>query len=515
MVRLVRVPATGPPRLVQRSPSGIGGTLSGDTRSPQKDNALPDTRRSVRTESMGMRIAQIPAVIQHAFATFLGVPTAVVGAFILLAIGTYALDRGGGGWLQPLGHMLQTHIFTDAEATTQVLSTVAGGMITITSITFSLLLVALQQSAGSMTHAVFDQFLRRYLNQFYAGWFIGITLFTLVTLATVRPEFNPIFGATLALLFAVSALYVLLLMIYSAIQQMRPSAILESIHDHTLRARERQIPLLRRTRRQPHLLGSPRGTVHAPSDGFVTGIDIDAIGVALREVPRAEVALHLPLGSYAAFGDPLAELRASPTDDVSRLAAAVARAITLQRERDLERDPAFGLEQIETIAWTTISTSKQDPNPGLEAVRNLRDLLARWAVADLEETGEAGEECLAIVYPDDVVERLLGTIESLTIVASESMQHHVYADILRGLATTMDRLPPPLAKRTEELVLRSLAGLGDQMLSAELEAALDQIATALDEAERGEGAAAVRAARGELAMSVGRLNSRATRVPRG
>lgn len=468
---------------------------------------------AARSESLGARIAQIPFVIRHAFATFLAVPTLVVAAFILLAIATYALDRGESGRLQPLREWLQSHIFTDPEAATQVLSTIAGGMITVTSITFSLLLVALQQSAGSMTHAVFDQFLRRYLNQVYAGWFIGITLFTLVTLATVRPEFNPIFGATLALLFAVSALYVLLLMIYSAIEQMRPSAILESIHDHTLRARERQADLLRRTRRRPEGRGAARQTVRAPSDGFVTDIDLDALERRLRDAPRAEIVLRLALGSYAAYGDPIADITAAPGDDLDGLAAAVERAVTLERERNLERDPSFGLEQMETIAWTTISTSKQDPNPGLEAVRNLRDLLARWAVADPEETGEAEEDGLPIVYPDNVIERLMGTIESLTIVASESMQHHVYADVLRGLATTMDRLPPELARRAEEVVLRSLAGLGDQVLSAELEDALGDIAAALDGAGLTQGAAAVRAAGTELAASVGSLNSRATRVP--
>jgi uncharacterized membrane protein len=474
---------------------------------------VPNSSESVRSESAGMRVARIPGEIRHAFATFLAVPTLVVGAFILLAIGTYALDQASGGWLNPLEHALRRHIFTDSEATTQVLSTVAGGMITITSITFSLLLVALQQSAGSMTHAVFDQFLRRSLNQFYAGWFIGITLFTLVTLATVRPEFNPIFGATLVLLFAVSALYVLLLMIYSAIEQMRPSAILESIHDHTLRARERQLTLLRRTRRTPQGLGSVRRTVRAPVDGFITAIDLGVLETALREEPQAEITFHLPIGSYAAFGDQVAEVTASPAGDPDALAAAVERAVAIQRERDLERDPSFGLEQIETIAWTTISTSKQDPNPGLEAVRNLRDLLARWAVADPEQTGESEPEPLAIVYPDDVIERLMGTIESLTIVTSESMQHHVYADILRGLATTMDRLPPDLAQRTEDLVLRSLAGLGDQVLSAELEGALDDIAAAFADAGLTEGAIAVRAACAQLAASVGQLNSRATRVP--
>ena len=130
---------------------------------------MEKTNPAARTESLGDRLAQIATVIRHAFATFLAVPTLVVAAFILLAIGTYALDQAGGGWLTPLEQILQRHIFTDSEATTQVLSTIAGRMITITSITFSLLLVALQQSAGSITHAVFDQFLRRSLNQFYAG----------------------------------------------------------------------------------------------------------------------------------------------------------------------------------------------------------------------------------------------------------------------------------------------------------------------------------------------------------
>ena len=470
------------------------------------------SNHSAGNETPGARTSQIPAVIRHAFKTFLAVPTAVVIAFLLLVFVSTALDRQRPGWLEPLHQVLQAHLFADSESSTQVLSAIAGGMITVTSITFSLLLVALQQSAGSMTHAVFDQFLRRYLNQIYAGWFIGITLFTLITLATVSQEFNPVYGATLSLLFAVSALYVLLLLIYSAIEQMRPSAILESIHDHTLQARERQKPLLQRTRRRPQGTGSTRRTVRAATDGFVSAIDLDALATALRRAPGAEIALHLPIGAYAAFEDVLAEVRAWPADDIEGLVEAVRRAIRLERERDLDRDPSFGIEQIETIAWTTISTSKQDPNPGLEAVRNLRDLLARWAVAD-PDGAESSDQRLAVVYPDDVMERLLGTIESLTVVASESMQHHVYADILRGFATTLDRLPPPLAKRVEEAVLRSLAGLGDHVLSAELEDALSAVADALEQASLGAGAEAVRAAQSELATSVGRLNSRATRVP--
>jgi uncharacterized membrane protein len=474
---------------------------------------MPRSNNSPHTESMREELARIPATVRLAFASFLGVPTIVVGIFLAVAVATAALDRSEAGWLDPVRRLLESYFFSSTEDTRQALATMAGGMLTVTSITFSLLLVALQQSAGSMTHAVFDQFLRRRLNQVYAGWFIGVTLYTLVILATVGADLNPIFGATLSLLLAISALYVLLLLIYGAIEQMQPSAILQSIHDHTLEARARQQPLLRRTRRHSASAEPVRQTVRAAGDGFIAALDLDDLAAALAKSPYAEIDVRLPIGAYVAFHDPLAEVRGADEAGMNDLAAAVQRAVRLERERDLDADPAFGIEQIGTIAWTAISTSKQDPSPGLEAARNLRDLLARW-VEPAEESGEETDgEPLAVVYPDDVMERLMGTIESLAVVTTESMQHQVYAGILRGLATLLDRLPPPLARRAEEVVLRSLAGLGDHILSAELDHALREIADALEQAGLGEGAAAVRIARTELATSIGRLNSRSTRVP--
>jgi uncharacterized membrane protein len=458
-----------------------------------------------------MRLARIPVTIKHAFESFLGIPTAVVAAFFVLSAVTFILDKRQPAWLSGLREFLQTHLFVDTESTTQVLTTIAGGMLTVTSITFSLLLVALQQSAGSMTHAVFDQFMRRWLNQFFAGWFVGLTLYTLITLATVSPQFNPILGATLSLILAGSALYVLLLMIYSMIEQMRPEMILESIHDHALSARQRQLALLRRTRRKPERHDAPCHVIRARGDGFVTAIDLDRLAPALAEAQAAEVVLCLPLGGYAAFGDPLAEVRA-PADRCKAIAESVERSLLFERERDLDRDAAFAIEQIETIAWSAISTSKQDPAPGREAIRNLRDLLARWVAADDEEE-ELAVDRLPVVYPDDVMEQLMAALESLAVASTESMQHQVFAEIVSGLAATLNRLPPRLVQRSEELILRSLAGLGDHMLTAELDRALSSLVEAMREVGLAESADAVGLARQELSASVGRLNSRGTRVP--
>ena len=62
---------------------------------------------------------------------------------------------------------------------------------TVASITISLLLLALQQSAANMTTQILDQFLRRRINQAYFGFFVGLALYSLVTLtlATVDKPF--------------------------------------------------------------------------------------------------------------------------------------------------------------------------------------------------------------------------------------------------------------------------------------------------------------------------------------
>jgi uncharacterized membrane protein len=474
---------------------------------------LTHKREFGRTESLAAHLARIPAALRLAFTSFLAVPTGMVGGFLLVAIVTYLLDRRQAGWLAPLRSLLQAHVFGSPEATAQLLATVAAGMITLTSITFSLLLVALQQSAGSMTHAVFDQFLRRRLNQAYAGWFIGLTLFTLVTLATVAPPFNPILGAMLSLILAISGLYVLLLLIYAAIEQMRPEAILESIHDHALAARQRQQGLLARTQRHAQVAGEPQRVVLTGTDGYVTGIDLDTLEGGLASAAGAEIVLRLPIGGYVAFQDPIADIHNAPPDHVDKLAEAVKQAVHIDRARDLDQDPAFALEQIEAIGWTSISTSKQDPGPGLEAVRNLRDLLARW-IGPADNPGTDDGERLAVVYPDDLQEQLMESFASLAAVTTESMQHQVYAEILFGFATMLDRLPETTTRRIEEMVLRSLSGLGDLMLTAELDRALAAMIAAFERADLTRGATEVRIARNEMARALGNLNSRSTRVPR-
>jgi uncharacterized membrane protein len=407
-------------------------------------------------------------------------------------------------------------LFSDSEAARNFLGVIASSIITVTSITLSLLLIAVQQGAASLTSLVFDQFLRRRTNQLYFGFFIGLALYALIVLASVNPAHQPIYGVALAGLLTIVALFMLILLIYNTINQMRPVVIIKTIHDHALVARDRQRDLLRRTRRSPHLAGAADRHVHqvaANRNGFMTGLDV--AGIDNAAAGDIEVVILASIGDYVAFGDPVAEIRTARASIDSSLKAIVEAAVILQEQRDLDTDPAFGVGQLVTIGWTSISTAKSNPDPGILTICNLRDLLARWLATDAAFGAAAANACpdARVVYVDNLPERVMQAFESLVVVASESMQHQSAAQVYRTFASLFHRLPPGLQRQADDLLMRSLSGLGDHVLTSELATCLSVLAEALTKSGRSRSAGAIEKARDELAGSVGLLNSRSTRTP--
>lgn len=447
-------------------------------------------------------------LIRRAFAEFMFIPTLLIVGFLILAALTYALDSIQVEAVKPLRDFLRSHVFANAVATSGLLAAIAAGVITMTSISISLLLIAVQQSASSMTAQVFDQFLRRKVNQIYFGFFIGLALYSLITLATVNEPFNPVFGATIAFLATTVSLYLLILLLYTTINQMRPIEIVEAIHEHILAARGRQLSFIRKTRRGPFRSWKITAPVLTEKHGYVTYVDLDEIGEAAGD--RGEVILQVPIGAYVAFHDTVASVQADSDKDASQIADAVVRALRIERQRDIALDPTYGIEQLEMIAWTSISTSKSNPAPGLITIHCLRDVMARWSEEEDIDTDRT--KTAPVVYTDDVFPKLFDTFETFAVVSSESMQHQIFIEVLRVITLMFERLPNERHDRAEDMIMRILPALGDHVLTAELDKALSALTASLTELGRLNTAAALETARQKLSQTIGELNSRSTRV---
>ena len=460
-------------------------------------------------------LRRLPQTIRRAFAEFLKIPALIILAFLALAAATTAFDYSYAGPGHPLHTALREYFFRNGQATSDLLATIAGSIITVLSITFSMLLLAVQQAAGALTHQVYDQFLRRRINQIYFGFFVGLAVYTLVILATVDQPYNPVFGATVALVLTLVALILVIVLLYTTVNQMRPVVVIEKIHDHALRARERQLAWLRRVRSTAQSSGQFESPVTAAVHGYVVRIDVDALAAA-AEAADGEVVflLRVPIGASVAFQDEIATIRADRAVDFTRLADCVRAAVHIEQQRDLDADPAYGIEQLAIIAWTSVSTAKSNPSPGLLVLHSLRDLLARWSVDRADEDPPVPiAERFPVVYADDVMTRLFDAFEMLAVVASESMQPQTAAEFVRTFAMMFHRLPAEHQSRAEDLIRRSLPALGDHVLTAELDAALHELVAALNTAGRTSAAAEVEAARCSLATTIGKLRSRSTRAP--
>ncbi|RZM32914.1 MAG: DUF2254 domain-containing protein [Sphingomonas sp.] len=466
-----------------------------------------------RSESLPTRLGE---GVKRALKQFLALPLAVVIGFIAITAVIYWADQAWSAGKTPAQFSWLGQLLGDSSSLATLLATVASSIITVTSITFSLLLIALQQGASALTTQVTDQFLMRRSNQFYFGYFVGLSVFTLLSLVTASSIHRPVFGTSLILILTIAALCMIVVMIYDTIDQMRPTQIVRAIHQHVLGAREREAALLRTTRRVPRADWGVVGQLRSTETGHIIAVKADKLRQAIEAIGCGdiEVELRVPIGRYLAFNDPMATLRARTggalgPEVLDRVRDAVGRAISFHDTRDLRDDPAYGISQLSIIAWTSISTAKSNPAPGLAVIQSLRDILARWSAEGPIE----GDPQSLVVIPDVAPTEVIATFENIILVTSESIQAQTLAHTVKALAILLETVPAVWGAGLAEASRRLLSSLGEHVLTVELEAALAALAETLSAQGYAEIGKAVDTATARLATTLGSLNSRSTRVP--
>lgn len=406
----------------------------------------------------------------RALREFIAVPLLVVAALLLLAIASIYGDQAHSPALTAVRQGLEHLIGKQAAATT--LGAVATGLVTVTSITFSVLLLAVQQTASNLSPVVFDQFVRRRANQVFLGLFVGLALYAYVVMAAVQQGTPPIIGAFLATVLTVAALACLLFLVYSTIDQMRPRNVMRQLHDRAVRAHERETSLISRTRRRSASRLPVRAEYRSETFGYVESIGLGPLedplaghleaaghdGPAADPGHQPEVELHVTLGAEVAIGDLVATVRAGDARTGELLRDRVARAVTLSPAPDLDLDATIGVRDLSNIGWTSGSTSKQNPAIAAQTLHALRDLAVRWA----GEPDRTGPCPLRVVYPDDDVDTVLNAFYSALVVAHESHQHEQAAAVLDAYGCVLAHASARVAERIRE-DLRAMRPLLDQM----------------------------------------------------
>lgn len=261
----------------------------------------------------------------------------------------------------------------DADAARVVLSVVAGSLITVSGLVFSLTIVTLQLVSSEYTPRALRPLLGDTINQVVAGAFVGIIAYCLLVLRSVREDFVPTLALTGAIVLGLTGLALLLVFVHHVGRSIKVDEILARLARDTLRAADRLYPEpFGQPDSAPQALAGPASFVRTDQAGWLRAVAVDRLAERLRDAESVEI-LVAP-GDFITPARHVAAVR-PPTAS----AAAAAAAFEIARERDFQQDVGFGIGLLADIAVRALSPGVNDPTTAVTSIGYLGAVLERLA----------------------------------------------------------------------------------------------------------------------------------------
>lgn len=392
------------------------------------------------------------------------VPTLMTGGAVVLAIVTPWFDqtvlqdrRAEIGWLFGGG----------AEGARGVLQAIAGTMITVTALVFSLTVVALQLAASQLSPRVLHTFMSDRATQVVMGSFIGTFTYALLVLRVVRAPleetggFVPSLSVTVAITLALGCVGLLIFFLQHVTNAMRASVVINRAADAARSLIDQIYPddadQAADQQRPVTMPIQPAVVVRAEASGYLQTIDTDEL-VRLAEREQLMIRPDPTVGSFVLPGALLAAVWPADAleDETER---AIRAAFGLGVERTLQADVAFGLQQLSDIAVKALSPGINDPTTARICVDRLSELLVtlgQRAPADEILRGEDDQVLVVLSRP---------SFAHLVGEAFSEIRHYgsddpfIAAHLVAMLGRIADLVPaasrPPLVEQAE-LVLATV-----------------------------------------------------------
>lgn len=130
--------------------------------------------------------------------SFWFLPSMIVVASIALAVGLIEVDAAvSNRWLAQWPRLFGA----GAEGARGMMSTIAGSMMTVVGVTFSMVLMVLAMASGQYTSRILRNFILSRITQVVLGIFAGIFTYCLIVLRTIRSGDEGSFVPNLAVSF--------------------------------------------------------------------------------------------------------------------------------------------------------------------------------------------------------------------------------------------------------------------------------------------------------------------------
>jgi uncharacterized membrane protein len=398
------------------------------------------------------------ALFNRLRSTYWFLPSVVTTAAILLGVGLTFLDRTYSdaaswlGWAYGGG----------AEGARALLSAVAGSMITVVSVTFSVMVVALTVSSQHFGPRMLNSFMRDTPAQLVLGTFTGTFAYCLVVLRTVQGEgddyssFIPHLAVTGAVALSLFSVGMLIYYVHHVAASMQVSEITASVARDLEQTIERLYPEQFGEGTHPPRLDAPApgpGAYRVPAhqSGYIQEIDSEAVlAVACRH--ETTVWLTARPGDFLSQGGCLAAADPAPAD-ADAFTGELRGAYVLGTDRTSRQDAGFAVQQLVEMSLRALSPGVNEPYTAITAIDRLGQGLAHLARRRIPSALRKDDDgrLRVVTEPQDFEGLLEAAFEPIALFGGSNPA------IVERLFTTLARLAEAASREGDLRAIRRMA----------------------------------------------------------
>ncbi|WP_347753758.1 DUF2254 domain-containing protein [Agrococcus sp. ProA11] len=339
--------------------------------------------------------------------------------------------------------MLEEHVFGSfayvfqggPEGARGLLSTIATGMISMTSLVFSITMVVLQLASSQFTPRALGGFLDSRVTQGTLGVFTASFVYALTATRSVRGDYGetdvfvPQLSVTVAFLLVLASVGFFLAFIHHITSSIQVAQVISRIGDRTLALADKMYP------EPADEQSSPLGTTWSPAQGAprvevstqkrhgqITYLDYGSL-VSWAKSNDVVVTVDRPVGEFLTEGQNM--LRVWGIDELDAGATEqLFASIGLGAERQLWQDVSFGIRQLVDVAERALSPGINDPTTAVQCIDELHRILRRLVQRQSPSPYIVDDEgAVRIVHhPQSIEDHVRLAVEEISHYGKDSLQ---------------------------------------------------------------------------------------------
>jgi uncharacterized membrane protein len=388
----------------------------------------------------------LASIVVRLQSTYWFLPSVVTAMALILGVVLTSIDRAYSdstswlGWAYGGG----------ADGARALLSAVAGSVITVVSVTFSVMVVALTVSSQHFGPRLLNSFMRDRVSQLVLGTFTGTFAYCLIVLRTIQGDgpqqqaFVPHLATTAGLALTLFGVGVLIYYVHHVATSMLVSSITASVAADLEGAIERLYPERVGRGIEPPSVPAPP----APRDamavtattmtGYLQEIDSHSV-LALATDADTTVWLVTRPGVFIITGQTIALVHPAPGDPEA-FSQRLLRSFALGANRTSRQDVTFPAQQLVEVALRALSPSTNEPFTALTCIDRLEQGLHKLAARELPSAVRKDRQnrVRLIAEPHTFADVLTDTFEPIALYADRTptIAHRLMTALVRLVAST-------------------------------------------------------------------------------